>query len=80
MSPHILAGYTIYWRFPSLIERLAEPVRLSEIDRISYQQDNESIWMLTSINPITWVRLSGDTYALSEFSGDPLALYILAKV
>jgi hypothetical protein len=81
LSPYVVAGYSMFWRFPSAVERLAyEPVAV-EVDRLAHQLDDNTVWLLASIEPTVWTSFSGDdgNVANDEYSGDPLVAYNLAK-
>lgn len=82
MSPYVVAGYAIFWRFPSATEREAYVVpSVAEVDRFAHQLDDDSIWLLIEADPPTWKPMGaalGDA-AYAEYTGDPTAIYILAK-
>lgn len=79
MSKFVIAGYAIHWRFPSEVERLAYPAKASEVNKIAYQEDTKSFWLLANSNPIDWQEVGGGNRADDLYLGDPLMYYILAK-
>ena len=57
LDSYIKAKYSIYWEFPTSVERLAASTTESELGRIAWQQDNNSLWLLISETP-TWLSVS----------------------
>lgn len=53
MNPYTIAGYTIYWKFPTGAERAGVATLFVEIGKIALQEDNFTLWMLTDNVP-TW--------------------------
>ena len=82
MSPYVVAGYTIFWRFPTSVEREAYIVpSVAEVDRFAHQLADNTVWMLVQASPTVWVPVGGEDpdVADNEYSGDPVAAYNLAK-
>lgn len=59
MNPYVVAGYMVYWRFPSEAERLAYVAKPVEQDRVARQLSDDTFWVLTQTNPSAWTRLGG---------------------
>lgn len=57
-SPYTVAGYFIYWKFPTAALRTAYiPARL-EIGKVALQEDNSSFWVWLSVG---WYLLNSAT-------------------
>jgi hypothetical protein len=56
-SPYIIAMGAIYWKFPSEAERLAVAPLASEVNRLAWQESDNSLHILIDIAP-TWTMLS----------------------
>lgn len=76
MSIYTVAEYTVYWKFPTAVERAALPnVTINEVGRIAWQQDDDSFWVLLSVGG-SWLQLNasaipGDMPIVSS-SGDTI--------
>src|SRR4030067_1517217 len=57
LDPYIKAKYTPYWEFPTAIERGAATVIDSELGRVAWQIDDNTVWMLIGLGP-DWLALT----------------------
>jgi len=81
-NPYVVAGYAIFWRFPTAVEREAYIVPSeAEVDRFAHQVDNNTTWLLTQASPAVWAQVGGTDpdVADNDYSGDPTLTYVLAK-
>lgn len=61
-SLYLRAGYTVYWSFPTALERIAVIPLLAEINKVALQEDNNSLWILRGILPNNWVPAGNLSY------------------
>jgi len=57
LSPYAVARYIVFWEFPTSIERMVADVAPSEVGRIAWQRDNDSLYLLLDTTP-TWLSIS----------------------
>ena len=56
-SIYKIAQYTIFWKFPSVIERNALAAEASEVLKFALQESDNSLWMLLNHSPLTWMSI-----------------------
>lgn len=83
MNPYVVAGYAVYWHFPTVVERLSHTARPVEIDRIARQLSDDTFWVLTQAVPAVWTRLSPEAQAISSITvpaGEPLGGHRVVQI
>lgn len=67
MNAYTIAGYTIYWRFPTGALREGVATIIPEIGKIALQEDNFTLWILVDNAP-TWYPIGQNIPVISNDS------------
>lgn len=56
-NEHIIATYSIFWKFPTATERAAVIPIEAELGRVAWQADDNTFWLLIGLEP-TWLEIT----------------------